>query len=90
MSSKSEQFMIDNPNVIETLPELEAFLVAVERGSLGLNDVAGVALATSNADGKPFVAVLDSQHKLLLGRWVSQEVYENGKDLVRNGPSSVY
>ena len=82
--------MIDDQNVIETLPELEAFLVAVESGSLGLNDVAGVALATSNADGKPFVAVLDSQHKLLLGRWVSQEVYENGKDLVRNGPSSVY
>ncbi|MDO6526857.1 hypothetical protein [Motilimonas sp. 1_MG-2023] len=82
--------MIDDQNVIETLSELEAFLLAVESGSLGLNDVAGVALATSNADGKPFVAVLDSQHQLLLGRWVSQDVYENGKELVRNGPSRVH
>ncbi|MCE0557325.1 hypothetical protein [Motilimonas sp. E26] len=82
--------MIDDQNVIETLSELEAFLLAVESGSLGLNDVAGVALATSNADGKPFVAVLDSQHQLLLGRWVSQDVYENGKELVRNGPPRVH
>ncbi|MCE2593980.1 hypothetical protein K6Y31_04020 [Motilimonas cestriensis] len=82
--------MIDDQNVIETLSELEAFLLAVESGSLGLNDVAGVALATSNADGRPFVAVLDSQHQLLLGRWVSQDVYENGKELVRNGPSRVH
>ncbi|MFO6423904.1 hypothetical protein [Motilimonas sp. KMU-193] len=77
--------MINDPNVIETLAELEAFLLSVESGSLGLNDAAGVALATSNADGRPFVAVLDSQHQLLLGRWVSQEVYENGKDMVQNG-----
>ncbi|BCL72556.1 conserved hypothetical protein [Vibrio nigripulchritudo MADA3029] len=73
--------------IIETLDELEQFLISVESGSLGLNGVAGIALATSNADGRPFVAVLDDNHQLLLGRWVSQEVYENGKDLVRNGPS---
>lgn len=73
--------------IIETLDELEQFLISVESGSLGLNGVAGIALATSNADGRPFVAVLDDNHQLLLYRWVSQEVYENGKDLVRNGPS---
>ncbi len=77
--------MISDPKVIETLAELEAFLLTVESGSLGLNDAAGVALATSNADGRPFVAVLDSQHQLLLGRWVSQDVYENGKEMVRSG-----
>jgi len=38
------------------------------------------------ADGRPFVAVLDDKHQLILGRWVSQDVYENGKDLVRYGP----
>ncbi|MBD1557522.1 hypothetical protein HC752_11310 [Vibrio sp. S9_S30] len=73
--------------IIETLDELEQFLVSVESGSIGLNGVAGIALATSHSDGRPFVAVLGEQHQLLLGRWVSQEVYENGKDRVRNGPS---
>ncbi|CCN34703.1 hypothetical protein VINI7043_16408 [Vibrio nigripulchritudo ATCC 27043] len=73
--------------IIETLDELEQFLISVESGSLGLNGVAGIALATSNADGRPFVAVLDDNHQLLLGRWVSSHVYENGKDMVRNGPS---
>ncbi|OAN13103.1 hypothetical protein A3K86_15680 [Photobacterium jeanii] len=72
--------------VIETLDELESFLTSVEDGGLGLTNVAGVAMATSNADGRPFVAVLDDKHQLLLGRWVSQDVYENGKDLVRTGP----
>ncbi|MCE2572653.1 hypothetical protein [Motilimonas eburnea] len=81
--------MINDPKVIETLAELEAFLLSVESGSLGLNDAAGVALATSNADGRPFVAVLDSQHQLLLGRWVSQTVYDNGKEMVRNGVKAV-
>lgn len=73
--------------IIETLDELEQFLIAVESGSLGLNGVAGIALATSNADGRPFVAVLDDNHQLLLGSWVSSQLYENGKDMVRNGPS---
>ncbi|USD63290.1 MULTISPECIES: hypothetical protein [Vibrio] len=76
---------IDN-EVIETLEELEQFLILLESGALGLQGVAGVALATSNSDGRPFVAVLSDNHELILGRWVSQDVYENGKDLVRNGP----
>ncbi|MGR5095986.1 hypothetical protein ACPV5O_18440 [Vibrio maritimus] len=76
---------IDN-EVIETLEELEQFLILLESGALGLQGVAGVALATSNSDGRPFIAVLSDSHELILGRWVSQDVYENGKDLVRNGP----
>lgn len=72
--------------VIETLEQLEDFLIQVESGALGLQGVAGIALATSNSDGRPFVAVLCEQHQLLLGRWVSKHVYENGKDMVRNGP----
>ena len=71
---------IDN-HVIETLEELEAFLHLIESGALGLEGVAGVALATTNTDGRPFVAVLDDKHQLVLGRWVSQ----HGKDIVRHG-----
>lgn len=72
--------------IIETLDELELFLTAVESGGLGLEGVTGIAMATSNSDGRPFVAVLGEKHQLLLGRWVSQDVYENGKDRVRNEP----
>ncbi|MBJ7550500.1 hypothetical protein [Marinomonas ostreistagni] len=79
--------MINDERVIDNLEELEAFLLAVENGSFGLNNVAGVALATNNADGRPFVAVLDGNHQLLLGRWVTQDVFENGKELVRRGPT---
>lgn len=79
--------MINDERVIDNLEELEAFLLAVENGSFGLNNVAGVALATNNADGRPFVAVLDDNHQLLLGRWVTQDVFENGKELVRRGPT---
>ncbi|CAH0525935.1 hypothetical protein [Vibrio hippocampi] len=75
---------IDN-NEITTLDELKQFLIQVESGVLGLQNVGGVALATSNSDGRPFVAVLSEQHQLLLGRWVSKEVYDNGKDMVRFG-----
>ncbi|MDV5167394.1 hypothetical protein [Photobacterium rosenbergii] len=78
--------MINENDVITTLAELEAFLISVENGGLGLTNVAGIALATNNADGRHFVAVLDDNHQLLMGRWVTDEVYENGKDLVRNGP----
>lgn len=77
--------MIKENDIIETLAELEAFLLLVENGGLGLTNVEGVALATNNSNGRPFVAVLDDKHQLLLGRWVSQEVYENGKDMVRYG-----
>ena len=79
--------MIKDNEVIETLTELEVFLTLVENGGLGLTNVQGVALATNNSDGRPFVAVLDDKHQLLLGRWVSQEVFEKGKDMVRYGVS---
>jgi hypothetical protein len=79
--------MINDDEIITTLSELKSFLITVENGGLGLTDVQGVALATNNNDGRPFVAVLDEKHQLLLGRWVSQEVFENGKDLVRFGVS---
>ncbi|WP_067098382.1 hypothetical protein [Marinomonas atlantica] len=78
--------MIHDDKVIETLDELEAFLISVENGGLGLNNVAGIALATNNSDGRPFVAVLDDNHQLLMGRWVTQDVFDNGKDMVRQGP----
>jgi hypothetical protein len=77
--------MIKENDIIETLEELEAFLLLVENGGLGLTNVEGIALATNNSNGRPFVAVLDDKHQLLLGRWVSQDVYENGKDMVRYG-----
>lgn len=77
--------MIKDNDIINTLDELEAFLLLVENGGLGLKNVEGVALATNNSNGRPFVAVLDDKHQLLLGRWVSDEVYENGKDMVRYG-----
>lgn len=77
--------MIKDNDIINTLDELEAFLLLVENGGLGLKNVEGVALATNNSNGRPFVAVLDDKHQLLLGRWVSGEVYENGKDMVRYG-----
>ncbi|ARR49279.1 hypothetical protein ETN89_13140 [Photobacterium damselae subsp. damselae] len=78
--------MIDDSIIIETLEQLESFLLSIENGGMGLTNVAGIALATNNANGRPFVAVLDDKHQLLLGRWVSQEVYDNGKDMVRYGP----
>ncbi|MEI5639296.1 MULTISPECIES: hypothetical protein [unclassified Pseudoalteromonas] len=77
--------MINDNDVIATLEELESFLILVDNGGLGLQNVAGVALATNNSDGRPFVAVLDDNHQLLLGRWVTSEVFENGKDMVRYG-----
>ncbi|MCB5161284.1 hypothetical protein [Marinomonas algarum] len=77
--------MINDKDIIETLEELETFLRLIETGALGLDNVAGVALATNNANGRPFVAVLDDSQQLVLGRWVSQDVYENGKDMVRYG-----
>lgn len=77
--------MIKDNEVIETLAQLESFLDLVENGGLGLENVAGVALATNNSDGRPFVAVLDDRHQLLLGRWVTKEVFDNGKELVKFG-----
>lgn len=77
--------MINDNDLIETLEELEAFVMLVDKGGLGLKDVAGIALATNNSNGRPFVAVLDDKHQLLLGRWVTQEVFENGKEIVQFG-----
>lgn len=73
-------------DVIDSLEELERFLLSIENGGLGLKDVAGVGMATNNSDGRPFVAVFDNSQQLILARWVTQDVYNNGKDLVRNGP----
>lgn len=72
-------------NEITTLEELARFLTLVEKGGLGLEGVEGIGMATSNADGRHFVAVFGAQHQLLLGRWVSKMVFEQGKDLVRDG-----
>ncbi|CAM4093741.1 hypothetical protein [Pseudoalteromonas ostreae] len=82
--------MINDNDVIDTLEELEAFLLLVEGGGLGLKNVSGLALATNNSNGRPFIAVLDDEHKLLLGRWVTQDVFENGKDMVRQGPKKLH
>ncbi|MDP4984434.1 hypothetical protein [Pseudoalteromonas tunicata] len=82
--------MINDNDIIDTLEELESFLLLVDNGGLGLANVTGVALATNNSNGRPFVAVLDDQHKLLLGRWVTQEVFDNGKDLVRSGAKKTH
>ncbi len=77
--------MMNNDTIIENLADLETFLLAVEGAALGLQNVAGIALATHNGNGRHFVAVLDDKHQLLLGQWVSDEVFINGQDMVRNG-----
>ncbi|CAH8186316.1 hypothetical protein [Vibrio aestuarianus] len=79
--------MNNETDIITNLADLEAFIIAVESGGLGLTSVAGLALATSNKDGRRFIAVLDDKHQLLLSRWVTEEVFQTGQDLVRNGPS---
>ncbi|MDD1780310.1 hypothetical protein LRP49_03760 [Enterovibrio sp. ZSDZ35] len=73
-------------DIIDSLEELEAFLISIENGGLGLKDVAGVALARNNTDGRPFVAVLDDKHQLILARWLTPEIAETGKDMIQNGP----
>ncbi len=42
-------------------------------------------MATNNADGRHFVAVFNNQHQLIYGRWISDDVFENGKELVSKG-----
>lgn len=71
--------------VIETLDELKSFIISIENGGLGLQNVEGIGLAKSNADGRPFIAIFDNKQQLIYGRWVSQDVYDNGKEIVRNG-----
>jgi len=77
--------MNSNAEIISTLAELENFLKLVENGGLGLTNIEGVALATNNKDGRRFVAVLDDKHQLLLSRWVTEEVFQTGQELVRSG-----
>ncbi|KJF80777.1 hypothetical protein [Photobacterium angustum] len=72
-------------DVIDTLEELKTFITSIENGGLGLKDVEGIGLAKNNADGRPFIAVFDKNQQLIYGRWLSQDVYDNGKDIVRNG-----
>lgn len=79
--------MINNElSVIDSLEELEAFLLSIESGGLGLQGVEGIGMATNNADGRHFVAVFNNQHQLIYGRWISDDVFENGKELVSKGP----
>ncbi|MCE4935762.1 hypothetical protein [Aliivibrio fischeri] len=79
--------MNNDADIITNLEDLETFLISIENGGFGLTNVAGIALATSNKDGRRFVAVLDDKHQLLLSRWVTEEVFQTGQDLVRKGPS---
>lgn len=72
-------------DVIDNLAELERFLLSVENGGLGLVGVDGIGMATNNTDGRHFVAVFDNNNKLLHARWITQEVFDTGKDMVRNG-----
>ncbi|AQS39648.1 hypothetical protein Sps_04563 [Shewanella psychrophila] len=72
-------------DIIDNLAELERFLLSVENGGLGLEGVAGVGMATNNTDGRHFVAVFDDNNKLLHARWIAQEIFDTGKDMVRNG-----
>ncbi|MCP3699609.1 MAG: hypothetical protein GY920_13810 [Aliivibrio sp.] len=79
--------MDQEASMITNLEDLETFLISVEKGGFGLTNVAGIAMATNNKDGRRFVAVLDDKHQLLLSRWVTEEVFQTGQDIVRNGPS---
>ncbi|EGI72783.1 hypothetical protein P4S57_12090 [Pseudoalteromonas sp. Hal273] len=72
-------------DVISSLAELESFLLNVENGGLGLKGVSGVGMATNNSDGSRFVAVFDDQQKLLLARSITEDVFQTGQDMVRNG-----
>ena len=42
-------------------------------------------MATNNSDGSRFVAVFDDQQKLLLARSITEDVFQTGQDMVRNG-----
>ena len=72
-------------NIIDSLAELERFLLSVENGGLGLEGVEGVGMATNNADGRHFVAVFDNKHKVLHARWITDEIFATGKEMVRHG-----
>ncbi len=42
-------------------------------------------MATNNADGSRFVAVFDDKQQLLLAREITEEIFQSGQDMVRNG-----
>ena len=79
--------MSTDKELISNLETLKEFLTSVENGGLGLTNVEGIAMATNNKDGRRFVAVLGDKQQLLLSRWVTEEVFQTGQDLVRNGPN---
>jgi hypothetical protein len=87
-SEPKESLKMNNKtDIISTLQALETFLVSVESGALGLKNIAGVAMATNNKDGRRFVAVLDDKQQLILSRWVTEEIFQTGQDRVRFGPN---
>lgn len=75
---------------ISTLEELETFLISVENGGLGLQNVEGVGMATHNSDGRHFIAVFDNKQQVLYARWITDDVFANGKELVRHGPRKTH
>ncbi|WP_372810573.1 hypothetical protein [Pseudoalteromonas nigrifaciens] len=77
--------MSEEQSVIDNLADLESFLLNVESGGFGLKGVAGIGTATNNADGSRFVAVFDDNQKLLLARMITENVFQTGQDMVRNG-----
>ncbi len=79
--------MNNEADIITTLEELDNFLFSIESGGLGLTNVTGLAMATNNKDGSRFIAVLDDKHQLLFSRGITEEVFQTGQDLVRNGSS---
>ncbi|ALS33426.1 hypothetical protein PTRA_a2321 [Pseudoalteromonas translucida KMM 520] len=77
--------MSEEQSIIDNLADLESFLLNVESGGFGLKGVAGVGMATNNKDGSRFVAVFDDNQKLLLARMITENVFQTGQDMVRNG-----
>ncbi|MBH0094453.1 MULTISPECIES: hypothetical protein [Pseudoalteromonas] len=77
--------MSEEQSVIDNLADLESFLLNVESGGFGLKGVAGIGMATNNADGSRFVAVFDDNQKLLLARMITENVFQTGQYMVRNG-----
>ncbi|MGO2181576.1 MAG: hypothetical protein ACTH36_04505 [Pseudoalteromonas nigrifaciens] len=77
--------MSEEQSVIDNLADLESFLLNVESGGFGLKGVVGIGMATNNADGSRFVAVFDDNQKLLLARMITENVFQTGQDMVRNG-----
>ena len=77
--------MSNETAIISNLDDLKSFLMLIESGDSGLPNVAGIAMATNNKDGRRFVAVLNDKQQLILSRFVTEEVFQTGQDMVRNG-----